>query len=93
MDWSVYFSNINIHRGSLALARSLFCSNLCEMLVHFSGMGAVKCDLSNICCLSVDMCIRNPTSGTTKLEKMERKSTVSPIHEKYSKTYSLSLLN
>ena len=37
----------------------------------FSEMGATKCDLSNICCLSVDICVGNPASGEIEREEVE----------------------
>ncbi len=55
-------------------------------------MGATKCDLSDIHCLSVDFCVGDSTSRETEWWEMERKPTVSSIHEKHSKTHSLSVL-
>ena len=62
-------------------------------MYEFTEVGSTKCDLSDLCCLSVDVCVRDSSPGAAQLEQVERESTVSSIHENHSKTHSLYLLN
>lgn len=62
-------------------------------MYEFTEVGSTKCDLSDLCCLSVDVCVRDSSPGAAQLEQVERKSTVSSVYENHSKTHSLYLLN
>ena len=51
--------------------KSLLLQKNPSLCISFSEMGATKCDLSNICCLSVDVCVGNPTPGEIEREEVE----------------------